>query len=211
MTDETKIPEKETKPHENPVVRLVLELGPLAVFFFGNVYGERLAKLIPVLSDLGGPLFIATGLFMAATVIALVASKVFYGTLPLMPLVSGGVVLVFGALSIWLQNEMFIKMKPTIINSLFGIILLGGLFFGKSLLGYVFNAAFELDDKGWNKLTFRWGLFFLFLAVLNEVVWRNFSTDTWVAFKVWGTMPITLIFTMSQMPLIMKHSVETKE
>jgi intracellular septation protein len=105
---------------------------------------------------------------------------------------------------------MFIKMKPTIINMLFGVALLGGLYFGKSLLGYVFGAAFRLDAEGWRKLTLRWGLFFLFLAVLNEVVWRMFSTDFWVAFKVWGTMPITLIFTFSQMPLIMKHTVEEK-
>ena len=99
-------------------------------------------------------------------------------------------------------------MKPTIVNTLFGVILLGGLFFGQSLLGYVFNSAFKLTDEGWRKLTLRWGVFFLFLAVLNEVVWRMFTTDTWVAFKVWGTMPITIIFTMAQMPLVMRHSVE---
>jgi intracellular septation protein len=170
-----------------------------------------LAKWFPVLAELGGPIFIATGLFMAATVISLVASKIIVGKLPLMPLVSGVVVLSFGALSIWLQNDTFIKMKPTIINTLFGVVLLGGMFFGKSLLGYVFNSAFQLDDEGWNKLTLRWGLFFLVLAVLNEIVWRNFSTDAWVAFKVWGTMPITVLFTLSQMPLIMKHSVEAQK
>ena len=101
-------------------------------------------------------------------------------------------------------------MKPTIVNSMFAIVLLGGLLFGKSLLGYVFNSAFQLDDEGWNKLTLRWGLFFIVLAIINEVVWRNFSTDFWVAFKVWGTMPITVLFTLSQMPLIMKHSVENQ-
>jgi intracellular septation protein len=129
------------------------------------------------------------------------------GHLPIMPFVSGIVVVIFGSLSIYLQNETFIKMKPTIVNALFGVALLGGLAFGKSLLGYVFNAAFQLDAEGWRKLTIRWGIFFLFLAVLNEVVWRNFSDDFWVAFKVWGTMPITIIFTMAQMPLIMKHTV----
>jgi intracellular septation protein len=195
---------------EHPGLKLVLELGPLLVFFFANSYGERLAKWFPVLAELGGPIFVATGLFMAATVISLVVSKLVIGKLPLMPLVSGVVVLSFGALSIWLQNDTFIKMKPTIINTLFGVVLLGGLFFGRSLLGYVFNSAFQLDQDGWNKLTLRWGLFFLVLAVLNEVVWRNFSTDFWVAFKVWGTMPITVLFTLSQMPLIMKHSVEAQ-
>jgi intracellular septation protein len=99
-------------------------------------------------------------------------------------------------------------MKPTIVNTLFGVILLGGLAFGKSLLGYVFDSAFHLDAAGWKKLTLRWGLFFLFLAVLNEVVWRNFSTDFWIAFKVWATMPITILFTVSQMPLIMRHSLD---
>jgi intracellular septation protein len=98
-------------------------------------------------------------------------------------------------------------MKPTIVNTLFGAILLGGLFFGKSLLGYVFDSAFRLDAEGWRKLTLRWGLFFIFLAVVNEVVWRNFSTDAWVSFKVWGIMPITIVFTLLQMPLIQKHSL----
>jgi intracellular septation protein len=125
-----------------------------------------------------------------------------------MPLVSGIVVFVFGALTLYLQDDEFIKMKPTIVNTLFGVILLGGLAFGKSLLGYVFDSAFHLDAAGWKKLTLRWGLFFLFLAILNEVVWRNFSTDFWVAFKVWGTMPITVLFTISQMPLIMRHSLD---
>jgi intracellular septation protein len=209
---ETKRPEDgQPVPHkENAGLKLALELGPLLVFFLGNVYGERLGKIFPVLSELGGPLFIATGLFMVATVISLVASKIIVGKLPLMPLVSGVVVLVFGGLSIWLQNETFIKMKPTIINALFAAVLLGGMLFGRSLLGYVFNAAFQLDDEGWNKLTLRWGLFFIFLAVLNEVIWRNFSTDFWVTFKVWGTMPITFLFTLSQMPLIMRHSVDLK-
>ena len=133
----------------------------------------------------------------------------FYGLghLPIMPFVSGIVVVIFGSLSIWLQNETFIKMKPTIVNALFGVTLLGGLAFGRSLLGYVFNAAFQLDAEGWRKLTIRWGFFFLFLAVLNEVVWRNFSDDFWIAFKVWGTMPITIIFTLAQMPLVLKHSI----
>ncbi|MCB1445456.1 MAG: septation protein A [Rhizobiaceae bacterium] len=198
-------------PKEHAGLKLVLELGPLLVFFFANSYGERLAAWFPILAELGGPIFIATGLFMAATVISLVVSKLVIGKLPLMPLVSGVVVLSFGALSIWLQNDTFIKMKPTIINTMFGVALLGGLFFGKSLLGYVFNSAFQLDQEGWNKLTLRWGLFFLVLAILNEVVWRNFSTDFWVAFKVWGTMPITVLFTLSQMPLIMKHSIEAGE
>ncbi|TPW30964.1 septation protein A [Martelella alba] len=199
---------KTVKRKEDPVLKLVLELGPLMVFFFANLRGAWLAHLFPALTAIGSPLLIATALFMIATVISLIVSRVLLGHLPIMPLVSGAVVLVFGALSIWLQDETFIKMKPTIVNSLFALVLLGGLFFGKSLLGYVFDSAFKLDEEGWRKLTLRWGLFFVFLAILNEVVWRNFSADTWVAFKVWATMPLTIIFTLSQMPLIMRHSLE---
>lgn len=215
--------EKPTTPvhGENAGLKFVLELGPLAVFFFANLYSEKLAAWFPVLKALGGDLFIATGLFMAATVLSLVVSKIVVGKLPLMPFISGVVVLGFGTLSIWLQNDLFVKMKPTIINTLFGVILLGGLLLGRSLLGYVFNSAFQLDDEGWNKLTLRWGVFFLFLAALNEVLWRGFdwyylpdaklANSMWISSKVWVVIPATLIFTLSQMPLIMKHSVEVKE
>jgi intracellular septation protein len=203
--------ESDTKPtveeKHHPMLKFALEIGPLLVFFFSNIRAEWLAETFPALSAVGGPLLIATALFMVATVISLVVSKIVFKHLPVMPFVSGIVVMVFGSLSIWLQDETFIKMKPTIVNALFGVALLGGLFFGKALLGYVFNAAFNLDALGWKKLSFRWGLFFLFLAVLNEVVWRNFSDDVWVNFKVWGTMPITLIFTFAQMPLIMRHTI----
>ncbi len=203
--------ESDTTPtaadRHHPMLKLALELGPLMIFFFANLRGPWLVEKFPALMALGGPLFVATALFMAATILSLLVSKIVLGHLPIMPFVSGIVVLIFGSLSIYLQNETFIKMKPTIVNALFGVALLGGLAFGKSLLGYVFNAAFQLDAEGWRKLTLRWGIFFLFLAVLNEVVWRNFSDDFWVAFKVWGTMPVTIIFTLAQMPLIMKHTV----
>ncbi len=209
MTTESDITPSAADRH-HPLLKLALELGPLMVFFFANLRGEWLVARFPALAELGGPLFVATGLFMGATILSLVVSKVVLGHLPVMPFVSGIVVLIFGSLSIWLQNETFIKMKPTIVNALFGFTLLGGLAFGKSLLGYVFNAAFQLDAEGWRKLTIRWGIFFLFLAVLNEVVWRNFSDNFWIAFKVWGTMPITIIFTMAQMPLVLKHSISTE-
>lgn len=193
----------------NPLLKLALELGPLVVFFFGNSRGEWLAERFPSLGEIGGPIFIATALFMAATVIALIVSWVLTRSLPIMPLVSGVVVLVFGGLTLWLHDEQFIKLKPTIINTLFGVILLGGLFFFKtSLLRYVFDSAFRIDEQGWNKLTFRWGLYFLAMAVVNEIIWRNFSTDFWVAFKVWGFTPLAIVFTMSQMPLIHRHSLE---
>ena len=192
----------------NPILKLALELGPLGVFFFANSRGEWLAEKVPALGSLGGPIFIATALFIVATLIALAVSLILTRRLPIMPLVTGIVVVIFGGLTLWWQNDDFIKMKPTIVNVLFGAALLVGLAFGKSLLGYVFDSAFKLDAEGWKKLTFRWGLFFLFLALANEIVWRNFSTDAWVAFKVWGIMPITLVFTLSQMPLIMRHSAD---
>ncbi|AXS42265.1 septation protein A [Breoghania sp. L-A4] len=191
----------------NPLLKLALELGPLAVFFFANARGESLAKLFPALGDLGGPLFVATAAFMVAITISLVVSYVLTRRLPVMPVVTGVVVLVFGGLTLYLHDELFIKLKPTIVNALFGAVLLGGLLFGKSLLGYVFDSVFKLDAEGWRKLTLRWGLFFFFLAVLNEVVWRSFSTDFWVSFKVFGMMPITFLFTLSQLPLISKHSL----
>jgi intracellular septation protein len=194
----------------NPLLKLALELGPLLVFFFANARGAWLAERFPALAELGQPIFVATGFYMVATAVALTASWLLTRSLAIMPLASGVVVFVFGTLGLWLQDDIFFKMKPTIINTLFGCVLLGGLYFGRSLLGYVFDSAFRLDLDGWRKLTFRWGLFFLFLALVNEVVWRSFSTDTWVAFKVWGTMPITLAFTFSQMPLIMRHSLDER-
>ena len=132
----------------NPLLKLVLELGPLMVFFFANARGERLAELMPALHALGGPIFVATGLFMAATAVALAASWLLTRSLPIMPLVSGVVVLIFGALTLWLQDDVFIKMKPTIVNALFGAVLLGGLAFGRSLLGYVFDFGVQDGCRG---------------------------------------------------------------
>jgi len=188
-----KPPNAPQKAEVNPFLKLALELGPLGVFFFANGrYG----------------IFPATAAFMVATFVALGLSWTLTRRLALMPLVTGVIVLVFGGLTLLLQNDTFIKMKPTIVNTLFGAALLIGLLFHKSLLGYVFDSVFKLDDAGWRKLTFRWGLFFLALAVLNEVVWRNFSTDAWVNFKVFAIMPLTIAFTLSQMPLIMRHTIE---
>ena len=179
----------------NPFLKLALELGPLVVFFFANTrFG----------------LFWATAIFMVATIVALTASWWLTRRLAIMPLVTGIVVFVFGGLTLLLQDEIFIKMKPTIVNVLFGTTLLGGLWFGRPLLGYVFDSVFRLDDEGWRKLTFRWGVFFFVLALLNEVIWRNFSTDFWVTFKVFGIMPLTVLFTLTQMPLIQRHALPEK-
>ena len=190
----------------HPLLKLVLELGPLVLFFFVNARGERLMAAFPALAGFREPIFLATAVFMMAIAMALTASWLLTRRLAIMPVVTGIVVLVFGGLTLALQDDLFIKLKPTIVNLLFAAVLLGGLAFGKSLLGYVFDEAFHLTAQGWRILTRRWGLFFIALAVLNEIVWRNFSTDTWVAFKVWGVMPITIAFTLAQMPLIQRHA-----
>jgi intracellular septation protein len=181
---------------ENPFLKLALELGPLLVFFFAN-------------GRFG--IFNATAAFMVAMVVSLAASWALTRKLALMPLVTGLVVLVFGTLTLVLHDDTFIKMKPTIVNTLFGVALLGGLAFGKSLLGYVFDSAFRLDDAGWRKLTWRWGFFFLVLAVLNEAIWRTQTTDFWIAFKVWGVMPITILFSAAQLPLLTRHAIDTAD
>lgn len=178
---------------ENPWLKLGLELGPLLVFFFAN-------------GRFG--IFAATGAFMAAMAVALVASWMINRRLAIMPLVTGIVVAIFGTLTLVLHDDTFIKMKPTIVNCLFGGALLGGLLFGKTLLGYVFDGAFHLDEDGWRKLTIRWGLFFFLLAILNEFIWRTQTTEFWVAFKVWGIMPLTLAFSVAQLPLLSRHAVE---
>lgn len=185
-----------------PLPKLALELGPLGVFFLGNTLGPRLG-----FSE-DGSIFLATGLFMAATLLSLGLHYALVRRLPIMPLVSGLVVLVFGGLTLLLQDDTFIKVKPTIVNGLFGLILLGGLAFGRPLLPVVLDSLFELDAEGWRKLTLRWGLFFLALAVLNEVVWRSQTRDFWVAFKVFGIMPITLLFALAQTPLILRHEIK---
>jgi intracellular septation protein len=207
---ETTVPEsKETK---NPFIKLALELGPLVIFFFVNARGASLMESYPALASFREPIFLATAVFMVAITISLIASRIYLGKLPIMPLVSGVVVLFFGALTLFLQDDLFIKLKPTIVNMLFATVLLGGLWIFKlSLLSYVFDDAFNLKEEGWRILTQRWGLFFIFLAVLNEVVWRTQTTDFWVAFKVWGVMPITFAFTLFQIPVMNRYSEEDPE
>jgi intracellular septation protein len=180
-----------TQPH--PVFKLATELGPLIVFFVAN------AKF---------NLFVATGAFMVAIVAAMIASYVVVRHVPMMAIVTAVIVLVFGTLTLVLHDETFIKVKPTIIYGLFAAILGGGLLFGRSFIAILFNQMFNLTPKGWRILTMRWALFFLGMAVLNETVWRTQSTDFWVAFKAFGAIPITMIFAMTQMPVIKRYHLE---
>ncbi|MGI9350529.1 MAG: septation protein A [Rhizobiaceae bacterium] len=193
-------------------LKLALEMGPLIVFFLANTYGEELAVQIPVLADLGGKIFIGTAFFMVAMVISLTLTWMLERRIALMPLVTGVMVMVFGGLTLYLQDETFIKVKPTIVNILFGATILGILFFFKKpVMKILFDGPFRLDDEGWAKLSFRWGCYFLFLALVNEIVWRNFSNDFWVNFKVWGTMPMTMIFMAFQYPVMVKHALPDED
>jgi intracellular septation protein len=187
--------EANTKPAESPALgaqalKLLVEVGPLVVFFVVNARAG---------------IFWGTGIFMAATVVSLIASRILLGRIPVMPLVTGACVLVFGGLTLWLQDDHFIKIKPTIVNALFAGVLFAGLLSGQSFLKIVFGEVFRLTEDGWRKLTMRWACFFVFLAMLNEVVWRTFSTDVWVSFKVFGIMPLTMAFAVAQIGLLRQY------
>jgi intracellular septation protein len=180
-----------TKSQPHPLFKLATELGPLLVFFAAN------AKF---------GLFVATGAFMVAIVAAIVASYVVMKHVPIMALVTAVVVLVFGTLTLVLHDETFIKVKPTIIYGLFAAILGGGLLFGRSFIAILFDQVFNLTPEGWRALTLRWAIFFAAMAVLNEIIWRTQTTDFWVAFKAFGVIPLTMVFALSQMPLVKRHS-----
>lgn len=179
------------KSHPGPAwLKPTADYGPLAVFFL--VYLKW--GLMP-----------ATGALIAATAVALVLSLILVRRVPLMPLITAIVVGIFGGLTLWLHDDTFIKMKPTIVQAIIAAILLGGLAFGKALLKPVMGAAWNMDEAGWRKLTLRFALFFIAMAALNEFVWRTQSTDFWVNFKVFGLFGLTLVFSLAQMPLLTKH------
>ncbi|RDE09635.1 septation protein A [Pelagibacterium lacus] len=204
---ETTAPEANLDDLKPALTKLALELGPLVVFFVVNAQGERILDAFPALQGwFSQPIIFATAVFMVAMAISLVLSKLILKRIPVMPLVTGAVVLVFGGMTLYFQDALFIKLKPTITNVLFGSVLLGGLVAGHSLLRYVFGEVYKLQERGWYLMTLRWGIFFFVLAALNEVVWRNFSDDFWVAFKVWGIMPLTTIFAMAQLPLLTRYA-----
>jgi intracellular septation protein len=201
------------KPQLPVGLKLALDLGPLVLFFVATTRPALFAPLVaPFLSPelLAGPhagIFTATVVFIPAVLIALAIGYAKTRHLPVMPVVTAVVVVVFGGATLILQDEQFIKLKPTIIYVLFGSVLLGGLAFGKPLLGMVFDSVFNLTEEGWRKLTVRWALFFFALAVLNEVVWRTQSDSFWALFKLAGVLPLTFVFAALQYPLLTKYAV----
>jgi intracellular septation protein len=181
------------KSKQSPLLKLLFDLGPLIVFFL-------------VFEKFG--IYAATGAFMAAVIGALVVGYVRERKISPMPLFTAVLVLIFGGLTLYLKNDMFIKMKPTVLYALFGTLLLGGLWFNHLFIKYIFAEAFDLSERGWRALTLRWGIFFLLIAAANEFIWRHFSTQTWVMFKVWAIIPLIFLFALAQMPLVLKHQIE---
>ena len=175
------------------VYKLLIDIGPLAVFFIFYTRSGLQEAILPL---------------MIATVIAVIISYILEKRIPIMPTLGAGIVLVFGGLTIYFNDETFIKMKPTIINVVFAIILYGGVILKKPLLKYLLGAALKLEEEGWKILTYRWIAFFIALAILNEIIWRTQSTNLWVNFKVFGILPITFLFTISQFSLIKKYQIE---
>ena len=189
-------PQAAARPKVNPVLKLALEMGPLVAFFITN-------------SKFG--IFPATAVLMVCVVASLITSYILTKHWPIMPVVTCIAVLFFGGLTFLFQDDLFIKLKPTIVNTIFGGILLGALYFNKLLLPIVLDSVMQLTEEGWRKLTVRWGLFFFALAILNEIVWRTQTTDFWVSFKTFGIMPLTIIFALTQVPVIMKHELKGEE
>ena len=184
------------KKQLDPILKLVLDIGPLVLFFAANArFG----------------IYAATGAFMAAVLIALAVSYVMTRHVAIMPVVTAAIVLIFGGLTLILHNDEFIKLKPTIIYVLFGGTLLAGLALEKPFLSILFDQLFHLTNEGWRKLTWRWALFFLALAIVNEIVWRTQTTDFWVAFKLFGVVPLTFVFGALQYRLITKYHPDARK
>ena len=178
-----------------PLLKIVVEMGPLVAFFIANAWGG---------------IFWATGVYMIGASVAVAVSWAMTRRIAIVPIVTLGFVVAFGALTLLLADEVFIKVKVSIINGLFGTILLTGLALDRPLLKMAFGEALSMDPAGWRKLTLRWGLFFFAMAGLNEIVWRTVSTDAWVNFKVFGLLPLTILFAMSQVRLMQRHMIEDR-
>ena len=176
-------------------LKFITDFGPLLIFF--TIYYKS-----------GNNLTIAIPPLIAATLIAVIIMYLVEKKIPYVPLIGGIVISLFGGLTLYFNNPIFLYMKPTIVNIIFAsILIISKIFFNKNFLKFFLQSAFQLDEIGWNKLNFRWAYFFIFLAILNEIVWRTQPETTWVNFKVWGMLPITFIFTGLQMPLINRHKI----
>tara|TARA_Y100000590_G_scaffold156108_1_gene179462 strand:- start:203 stop:742 length:540 start_codon:yes stop_codon:yes gene_type:complete len=175
------------------ISKLLIDVGPLAVFFIFYTRSDLKSAILP---------------FMIATIISVIFSYILEKKIPIMPTVGAFIILIFGGLSIYFNNEVFFKMKPTIINFLFAAILYAGIIYKKLFLKYLLGSALKLENLGWEILTKRWISFFLALGILNEIIWRTQSTDIWVNFKVFGILPLTFIFTIFQFPIIKKYQIE---
>lgn len=212
----------ERSAHANPLLKLALEIGPLAVFFLTFRFGEDILANPTLFGWLNtvtgeaalrgqsGPVFVATAAFMVAIAISLSVSWYLQRTLPKMAVVTAVVVAVFGSLTLWLQDETFIKMKPTIVNGIFALALGFGLLQGRSYLKYLLNDALPLTDEGWMIFTKRWVGFFIFLGLLNEIIWRTQTTEFWVSFKTFANLPLTLAFMAAHIPFLQRHSEESE-
>lgn len=177
----------------NPQLRrLALDLGPLFIFFIAYRFFD---------------IYVATGVFMVAVLAALALDYLIERKLSPVPIITAVLVLVMGGLTIYLKNAVFIKMKPTVLYAIFGLTLLGGMAVNRLFLKSLLSLGFEMPDSGWRTLTLRYGIFFLVLAVANEIIWRNFPENIWVDFKVWGVMPLILLFSLTQAPLLMRHQI----
>lgn len=188
----------------NQIIKMLIELGPIVVFFYANSqYADE--------SGLGG-IIPATKIFMVAMAISMVLSKVILKKITSMLWISAALVGVFGGLTIYFNNEIFIKLKPTILYSMFAIILLGGYAVGKPFIKNLMEAGFPpLEEIAWMKMSRNWGFYFIGCAILNEYIWRNYSNADWLWSKIWIFMPLSFVFAMAQMPLIMKHQIEEDE
>ena len=175
------------------IIKLIVDIGPLAVFFIFYTRTDLQTAILP---------------FMIATLIAVVFSYIFEKKIPIMPTVGAGIILIFGGMSLYFNNDIFFKMKPTIINLLFAATLLIGQYINKPFLKYLLGGTLKLQEQGWNIITKRWISFFIALAILNEIIWRTQSTDIWVNFKVFGILPLTFIFTLTQFTIIKKYQIE---
>jgi intracellular septation protein len=196
MPEVSKPPGEEPEIDKRQLIKLAIELGPLIAFFLTYTWTD---------------LITATIVLIVATLASLAASRVVLGHVAAMPIVTAVLVCVFGGLTIWLQDATFIKMKPTILYLLFAAALGAGLLFDKPLLKTVLGEAMAYTPEGWRKLTLRWIGFFVVLAILNELIWRNFSESAWVSFKTFGFLPLTMVFAISQFLMMKKFEIERPE